>query len=91
MGDLICTHSIREFTSIKFCKQVLCVSLLLVIKYDFAVGPPLVFPLLYPSYEKQHKDELLTLLNVIDTSRMKVPILLGTSSMAQLEQVNFAK
>ena len=62
MGDLICTHlttaisrnyckflAIREFTSIKFCKQVLCVSLLLVIKYDFAVGPPLVFPLVYSS------------------------------------------
>jgi hypothetical protein len=39
------------------------------------IGPPLVSPFLYDSYAEQHRDEVMKILEVIET--MEVPILMG--------------
>ena len=38
-------------------------------------GPPVVFPFRYTSYAEQHRDEVMKILEVIET--MEVPILMG--------------
>ena len=41
------------------------------------VGPPIVTPFLYTSYAEQHRDEVMTIFNYLQSSGVKVPVLLG--------------
>lgn len=56
-------------------KQILIIAVDVEYHFHFVVGPPVVSPLLYQSYEEQQYAELTTLFQLIVTKDM--PILLG--------------